>query len=117
MTTLMMPLIVMALMFVVQVGLAYHAHQVMSGATQDGAATAAMSGSSPSEGAATTQTLIGSSAGNLLNGTNVSASQSGGVVTVTASASVVRVFPLFPTFHVSASSSVTLEQFRPQTGP
>ena len=54
----MMPLIVIALMFVVQVGLAYHARQVVSGAAQDGAASGAVEGSSASEGAATAQSLI-----------------------------------------------------------
>ena len=117
MTVLMMPLIVLALMFAVQVGLAYHARQVVSGAVQDGAATGALAGSSPSEGAATTQTLISGAAGNLLNGTAVNGSQAGEIVTVSASATVVKVFPFFPTFTVSAESSATLERFRPQGGP
>lgn len=114
---LMMPLIVLALMFAVQVGLAYHARQVVSGAVQDGAATAAMSGSSPGDGEATAQTLIEGSAGNLLNGSSVNGSSSGEVATVSASATVVKVFPFFPTFTVSAESSATLERFRPQGGP
>jgi len=116
-TVLMMPLIVLALMFAVQVGLAYHARQVMAGAVQDGAATGALAGSSPSEGAATTQALISAAAGNLTNGAAVSGTQVGEVVTVSASATVVKVFSFFPTFTVSAESSATLERFRPQGGP
>ena len=112
-----MPLIVLALMFAVQVGLAYHARQVVSGAAQDGAASGAVAGSSAAEGAATAQSLIEGSAGNLLNGLSVSGSQSGEVVTVSASATVVKVFPLFPTFTVSASSSASVEEFRPQASP
>lgn len=113
----MMPFIVIAMMFAVQVGLAYHARQVVAGAVQDGAATAAMAGSSPAQGAATTETLIAASAGNLVSTPSVSASTSGEVVTVSAAATVVRVFPLFPTFNVSAESSATLERFRPQVAP
>jgi Flp pilus assembly protein TadG len=116
-TVLMMPLIVIALMFAVQVGLAYHARQVVAGAAQDGAAAGAMSGSSSSAGAATTRTLIEGAAGRLVEGLSVSGSQSGEVVTVSASARVVRVFPLFPTFRVSAASSASVEQFRPQGSP
>ena len=41
-------------------------------------------------------------------------SLNGDVVTVQASATVVKVFPLFPTFTVSAESSATIERFRPQ---
>ena len=113
----MMPLIVIALMFVVQVGLAYHARQVVSGAAQDGAASGAVEGSSAAEGAATAQSLIEGAAGSLLNGLSVSGSQSGEVVTVSASANVVKVFPLFPTFTGSASSSASVEEFRPQVAP
>lgn len=117
MTVLMMPLIVIAMMFAIQVGLAYHARQVVSGAAQDGAASGAVEGSSAAEGAATAESLIQGSAGNLLNGLSVSGSQSGEVVTVSASATVVKVFPLFPTFAVSASSSASVEEFRPQAAP
>ena len=51
----MMPVIVIAVMLVVQVGLAYYTRQVVSGAMQDGAATGAMYGFAPSQGDATAQ--------------------------------------------------------------
>lgn len=113
-TTIMIPLIVLAILFVVQVGFAYHARQVVSGAVQDGAATGAMDGHSPADGAATAQSLIDGAAGSLLTGTSAIGSQSGDVVTVEATATVVQVFPLLPTFTVSAESSATVERFRPQ---
>ena len=116
-TTILMPVIVMATMFVVQVGLAYHTRQVVSGAVQDGAATGAMVGSQPEDGATTAQSLIDAAAGNLVTNSSTSATRTGDVVTVSASATVVRVFPLFPTFTVSADSSATVERFRPQGEP
>ena len=113
-TTVMMPVIVVAVMFVVQVGLAYYARQVVSGATQDGAATGALYGSTPAQGEATAQNLIAEGTGHLTTGSATSVSVAGDVVTVRASASVVKVFPLFPTFTVRAESSATIERFRPQ---
>lgn len=113
-----MPVIVMAVMFVVQVGLAYYTRQVVSGATQDGAATGAMYGFTPSQGDTTAQDLIDQGAGHLTTGFSTSVSVTGDVVTVQASATVVKVFPLFPTFTVQAESSATIERFRPQgVGP
>lgn len=112
-----MPVIVMATMFVVQVGLAYHTRQVVAGAVQDGAANGAMVGSRPEDGAATAETLIEAAAGNLVTSSSTTATRTGDVVTVTASATVVRVFPLFPSFTVSAESSATVERFRPQGEP
>ena len=84
---------------------------------QDGAATGAMVGSQPEDGAATAQDLIDAAVGNLVTSSSTTASRTGDVVTVTASATVVRVFPLFPTFDVSAESSATVERFRPQGEP
>ncbi len=116
MTTVMMPVIVLAVMFVVQVGLAYYTRQVVSGATQDGAATGAMYGFMPEEGGATARDLIEQGAGHLTTGSAAAVSVAGDVVTVQASATVVKVFPLFPTFTVSAESSAPVERFRPQGG-
>ena len=112
-----MPLIVIAVMFVVQVGLAYHARQVVAGAVQDGAATGALLDSTPTQGAIAAQQLIDDAAGALLTDTTTTGSRDGEIVTVTTSGTVVRVFPLFPTFTVSATSSATVEQFRPQATP
>ena len=116
MTTVMMPVIVLAVMFVVQVGLAYYTRQVVSGATQDGAATGAMYGFTPTQGAATAQDLIDQGAGHLTTASAASVSVAGDVVTVQASATVVKVFPLFPAFTVSGESWAPVERFRHQGG-
>lgn len=114
----MVPLVVIAVMLVVQVALAYYARQVVAGAVQDGAATGATYGFAPADGASTAETLIDQSAGHLTNDRSTTWSLNGDVVTVSSSATVVKVFPLFPTFTVSAESSATLERFRPQgSGP
>lgn len=116
-TVIMMPLILMAVMFAVQVGLAYHARQVVAGAVQDGAASGAMFGFDHDDGAATAQSLIDASAGNLLSSSTTSGMRNGDVVTVSASATVVKVLPVFPTFTVLAESSTVVERFRPQGEP
>ena len=117
MTVISMPLILIGVLLAVQVGLAYHARQVVSGAVQDGAASGAMFGFDEQDGAATAETLIDASAGNLVSGLMTNGVRSGDVVTVSASATVVKVFPLFPTFTVSAESSAVVERFRPQGEP
>ena len=55
----MLPVILVALLFVIQFGLTYYARQVLVGAAQDGAAAAARLDSSPGDGEALVETLIG----------------------------------------------------------
>lgn len=114
MTVLMVPVVLVAMMLVVQFGLAYHARQVVAGAAQDGAATAARRDSSIDAGIGLTDALITTSAGQLLRSHSVTGSRSGDVINVTASGEVIRLLPLFPTVQVSATGSATVEQFRPQ---
>lgn len=114
MTVLMVPVVLIAMMLVVQFGLAYHARQVVAGAAQDGAATAARRDGSIEAGVQLTDGLISASAGQLLRSHSVSGSRSGDLVTVTATGEVVRLLPLFPSVQVSATGSAAVEQFRPQ---
>ena len=116
-TVIMIPFIIIGMMLVVQFGLAMYARQVVSGAAQDGAATAALRDSSPGAGQAVTDQLVTQSAGHLLNGYSSSASSTGDIVTVRASGNVVKVFPFFPTITVSGSGSATVEEFVPEGGP
>lgn len=110
----MVPLVIVALMFAVQVGLAYHARQVASGAAHDGAATGARLGSSAQIGEETARALAVGSAGGLIDDLSVVGAPTGDSVTVTITGSVVKVLPIFPTFHVTATASAPLERFRPQ---
>ena len=116
-TVLMVPLILIAMMLVVQFGLALYARQVLAGAVQDGAATAARVDSSPAAGEALANELIVTSAGQLLSSHSTSAGSDGEQVTVSASGRVVRVLPLMPAITISATGSATIERFEPQSAP
>jgi len=114
----MIPLVIVAMMFVVHAGLAYHARRVVAGAAQDGAAAGARYGSSPDQGVVTARALLDAVGDHLLDDVQVTPSGDSGTVTITVTADVVRVLPIFPGFHVSATSSAAVEQFRPQVvGP
>lgn len=113
-TVLMIPVVLLAVLFVVQFALAYHARQVLAGATQDGAAAAARVDASPADGAELARTLIESSAGNLVDDASVSAEGGAQTVTVRASAQVVSLIPFVGGITVRASSTAKLETFDPQ---
>ena len=116
-TVIVVPLVLIAVLAVVQYGLAYHARQVLSGATQDGAAAGARRGSSPGAGAGLADSLIEGSAGRLLSSHLSTASSDGSSVTVDSTGQVIRVMPFFPSITVSASASAALEKFQPQNAP
>lgn len=113
-TVIVVPVVVLAMMFLVQAGLAYHARQVVAGAAQDGAATGARHGASAAAGQATAEALVDAAAAQLLTGHTVTPTVTAETVTITVTGTVVRVLPLFPTFTVSATASASVEQFRPQ---
>jgi Flp pilus assembly protein TadG len=116
-TVLMVPLVLVSVLAVVQYGLAYHARQVLSGATQDGAAAGARRASSPGAGAGLADTLIEGSAGQLLSSHSTAASSDGRRVTVRSTGQVVRVMPFFPAITVTATASAAVERFQPQGTP
>ena len=109
-----LPTLLITMMLVVQFALAMHARQVMAGAAQDGAATGAAVDSSPAAGLAVTDRLVASTVGGLINSYASSVSSNGADITVRVQANATKVFPLFPTITMTASSSATIERFRPQ---
>lgn len=109
----MVPFIIIGMMMVVQFGIAMYARQVVAGAAQDGADTAARAGSSAGNGLTTTDQLVSEAGGHLITGYSSSVGSDGDIVTITAQANVVRVLPLFPTITVRATGSATVEQFVP----
>ena len=113
-TVVIVPVIIFAMMFVVQFGLAYHARQVLAGATRDGAAAAARRGSSPGAGVALTDELIDEAASSLFSSHTTNASAGANTVTVTATGHVVRVLPFFGSPTVRASATAHIESFDPQ---
>ena len=116
-TVLMVPLVLIAMLLVVQFGLAYHARQVVAGATQDGAASGARRDSSGGTGAALADSLIEQGAGTLLVSHSSSGSSSGETVTVVSTGEVVKVMFFFPTITVNAQASARVEEFEPQGAP
>jgi TadE-like protein len=96
---IVMPIVLLAVLLVVQFGLAFHARRVLAGATQD---------------AAVARQLIAGSAGALLDGWTVSTGTDGDRVTVTATGQVDWFLPFLGSITVKASSSAPLERFRPE---
>ena len=114
MTVIVVPVVLLAMLFVVQFGLAYHARQVLAGAVGDGATAAARQDSGPDAGAALANQMIQDGAGNLLNSYNASGSSDGETVTVTAQGEVVSILPFVGSITVKATRSAKLETFDPQ---
>jgi Flp pilus assembly protein TadG len=111
---IVVPVVLLAMLLVVQFGLAYYARQVLAGAAHDGAAAGARVDSSPGEGAALAEQLIGEAAGSLLDSYGASADSDGDTVTVTATGEVVSLLPFFGTITVKATGSANVERFEPQ---
>lgn len=112
-TVLVVPVVLVAVLFVVQYGLAYYARQVVAGAAHDGAAAAARQYSSPGQGIALAEELIAEGGGSLLTSYHATAATDGDTVTVTVTGHVVSLFP-FGTFTVKATGSAAAEKFQPQ---
>ncbi len=115
-TVIIVPVVLLALLFVVQFSLAYYARTVLAGAAQDGAVAGARQGSSPDDGAALTNTLISESAGSLIESPSSTASTDGVTVTVRSTARVVSLLPFFGPITVSATGAAQVERFEPQGG-
>ena len=116
-TVVMLPVFLVALLFVVQFGLTYYARQVLAGAAQDGAAAAARLDSSTAEGEALTLALIDQSGDALLDSYGATASSDGEVVTVDTTGEVRSLLPFFGSITVQASASARVEAFGAQGEP
>ncbi len=113
----MLPVVLVALLFVVQFGLTYYARQVLAGAAQDGAAAAARLDASVGEGEVLAESLIGEAGGALLESYDASVTSDGDVVTVSATGEVVSLLPFFGSLTVEASASASIESFDGQGTP
>ncbi len=116
-TVAMLPVVLVALLFVVQFGLTYYARQVLAGAAQDGAAAAARLDASVGEGEVLAESLIGEAGGALLESYDASVISDGDVVTVSATGEVVSLLPFFGSLTVEASASASIESFDGQGAP
>lgn len=114
----MVPVVLLAMLLVVQFALAYYARTVIAGAAQDGAAAAARRDASVEEGAGLTESLLNEAASSLLDSHTVSASSTGASVTIEVEGEVVSLLPFFGTITIRATGTAAVEQFEPQgAGP
>lgn len=111
---ILVPVVLLAMMFVIQYGLAYHARQVLAGAAHDAAAAAARRDSSPDAGVALAEQMIDDAAGTLLDNVTVTASTGTDTVTIEATGEVASLLPFVGTITVRASGTARIETFDPQ---
>ncbi len=116
-TTIVVPLVLAALLAIVQFGLAYHGRRVLAGAANDGAAAGARAGATASDGAAVADDLLRQSGSGVLRSYAAVGSVSGDRVVIVTSADVVKILPFLPTMHLRASASAAVERFRPEGTP
>jgi hypothetical protein len=113
----MLPVVLVALLFVVQFGLTYYARQVLAGAVQDGAAASARLDASLGDGEVLAESLIGEAGSALLDSYDVTVASDGEVVTMAATGEVVSLLPFFGSLTVEASASARIETFDGQGAP
>jgi Flp pilus assembly protein TadG len=113
-TVIVVPVVLLALLLVVQFAVAFHARQVLAGAVQDGAAAAARLEATPADGATLARQLVDAGAGALLDDTTVSVDRGAGTVTIRASGEVMSVLPFLGSITVRASATAKVEAFDPQ---
>lgn len=111
---MVVPVVLLAMVMVVQFALAYYARQVIAGAAHDGATAAARRNSDPGEGVALADQLISEAARNLLASHTTTATVTGDTVTVSVTGKVGALLPFFRTITVRAAATATIEQFTPQ---
>lgn len=110
---IMAPIAIFLIMWVIQVGLWFHARAVMTAAAQDGARAAQMENASSGDAVvAANQILAGSQT--LLVNESISVSVSADVVTVTITAEVQNVVPFFGGGTITSTASGPTERFRPE---
>ena len=112
-TVIVVPVVLLAMLLVVQYGLAYYARQVVAGAAHDGAAAAARERSNPAQGRRWLSSSSAKPAGPCSTPTR-RPRHDGDTVTVTATGEVVSLLPFFGTITVTATGSANVERFEPQ---
>lgn len=113
----MVPVVVLAIMTVIQFGLLMYAQRVVTGAAQDAATAAARVDAGPDAGRQLADQLIGDSAGNLITSHHTTVTVDGGQVRVVTTGSVVRLIPFISAPTVTGRSAARLETFDPQGNP
>lgn len=113
-TLLMVPVVLLAMLLVVQFSLAYYARTVIAGAAQDGASAAARQNAVAEDGITLADSLVSEAASSLLDSHTVTGIATDDVVTVQVTGEVVSLLPFFGTITIRASGSAPIERFEPQ---
>jgi len=108
------PVAMLLILFVVQGALWFLGREVATDAAADGARAAAVVGGTDASGEQAAQGDLRQLAGPMLHASTVSATRSGGRVTVTVSGSAESIFPGL-SIPVSASAAQPVEQFHTTT--
>ena len=107
------PVAVFLVLWVIQMGLYFHARSVMSAAAQDGARAAQVENATPDDAvSAANQILVGSQ--NLLLNETVAVDSGLDDVTVTVTADINNILPFWGGGQITATASGPIERFRPE---
>ena len=110
---IMTPIAVFLIMWVIQMGLYFHARTVMTAAAQDGARAAQIENATVADAAAAANQILADSQ-NLLFNENVAVTTNVNEVTVTVTAEIQNVLPFWGGGVLTATASGPAERFRPQ---
>ena len=110
---LILPVVLLAVMVVVQFALAYHARQVVTAAAQDAAFAATASGASPDTATNTAQHVVDSAGSGLVRDVVIQVDGNTDAVRVEVTATVASVVPGLD-LTVSGTSAAPTERFRPE---
>jgi Flp pilus assembly protein TadG len=107
------PLMVLLVMFVVQLGLHFHARTVLNAAAQDGARAVQYEDGTSADGVAAADQILNGSR-SLLTVKSLDVDPGPPTVTVTITADLISVIPFWKG-SITASASGPKEQFRPES--
>ncbi len=107
------PIAVFLIMWVIQMGLYFHARSVMSAAAQDGARAAQVENATASDATAAANQILADSQNLLINDT-ILVTTDLNTVTVTITAEVQNVLPFWGGGIITSTASGPTERFRPE---
>ncbi|MFJ8793604.1 TadE/TadG family type IV pilus assembly protein [Streptomyces sp. NPDC102462] len=105
------PFVLLATLAVIQASMWYYARQIALTAAREGATAARAYQSSPAEGAAQAQAVLGRTAGDSLSGCSVTASSDGQRVRVQVSGTALSMIPGLSGLRVTQSASGPVERW------
>lgn len=107
------PIAVFLVLWVIQMGLYFHARSVMSAAAQDGARAAQIENATPGDAVAAANQILADSQNLLINET-VSVNAGADTVTVTVTADINNILPFWGGGQITSTASGPTERFRPE---